>query len=180
MTGVNTTKQQTGEIKNNIKSNLVELNKVRKQPQRCSGKKDVLINSCSESCQGKFSIKILEQYLWRSSFLVKLHNLVSGSFYLRKKLAKNTIFTNFFIRWKPQGMRLKVADYQPATLLKMNFFIGIFQGFWLQISEQLFSRTPFKWLLLQRRIQDLVIMELFCEYNERLKAVNYFHKKAPS
>ena len=26
-------------IKNNIKSNLVELNKVRKQPQRCSGKK---------------------------------------------------------------------------------------------------------------------------------------------
>ena len=39
MTGVNTTKQQTGEIKNNIKSNLVELNKVRKQPQRCSGKK---------------------------------------------------------------------------------------------------------------------------------------------
>ena len=50
-------------IKNNIKSNLVELNKVRKQPQRCSGKKDVLINSCSESCQGKFSGKILEQYL---------------------------------------------------------------------------------------------------------------------
>ena len=63
MTGVNTTKQQTGEIKNNIKSNLVELNKVRKQPQRCSGKKDVLINSCSESCQGKFSVKILEKYL---------------------------------------------------------------------------------------------------------------------
>ena len=24
----------------------------------------------------------------------------------------------------------------------MNFFIGIFQGFWPQISEQLFSRTP--------------------------------------
>ena len=46
-----------------IKGNLVELNKVRKQPQRCSGKKDVLINSCSESCQGKFSVKILEKYL---------------------------------------------------------------------------------------------------------------------
>ena len=57
------TKQQTGEIKNNIKSNLVELNKVRKQPQRCSGKRDVLINSCSESCLGKFSVKILEKYL---------------------------------------------------------------------------------------------------------------------
>ena len=98
ITGVNTTKQQTGEIKNNKKSNLVELNKVRKQPQRCPGKKDVLINSCSESCQGKFSVKILEKYLWRSSFLVKLHNLVPGSFYLRKKPAKNTIFTNVFIR----------------------------------------------------------------------------------
>ena len=63
LTRVNTTKQQMGEIKNNIKSNLVELNKVQKQPQRCSGKKDVLINSCSESCQGKFSVKILEKYL---------------------------------------------------------------------------------------------------------------------
>ena len=63
MMGVNATKQQTGEIKNTIKGNLVELNKVRKQPQRCSGKKDVLINSCSESCQGKFSVKILEKYL---------------------------------------------------------------------------------------------------------------------
>ena len=38
----------------------------------------------------------------------------------------------------------------------MNFFIGIFQGFWLQISEHLFFRTPLKWLLRQRRIQDLV------------------------
>ena len=58
MTGVN-----TREIKNNIKENLVELNKVRKQPQICSGKEDILINSCSESCQGKFSVKILEKYL---------------------------------------------------------------------------------------------------------------------
>ena len=37
--GVNMAKQQMGEIKNDIKSNLVELNKVRKQPQGCSGKK---------------------------------------------------------------------------------------------------------------------------------------------
>ena len=79
MTGVNTTKQQTGEIKNNKKSNLVELNKVWKQPQRCPGKKDVLIKNCSEGCQGKFSVKILGKYLWRSLFLVKLH-LVPGNF----------------------------------------------------------------------------------------------------
>ena len=49
--------------KHNIKSNLVELNKVQKQPQRCSGKKDVLIKCCSESCQGKFSVEIFEKYL---------------------------------------------------------------------------------------------------------------------
>ena len=112
-----------------------------------SWKKDVLINNCSESCQGKFSVKILEKYLWRSSFFVKLHYLVPESFYLRKKPAENIISRNFFIRQKPQGMQLKVADCQPATLLKMNFFIGIFQGFWLQIWEHLFSRTHFKWLL---------------------------------
>ena len=53
----------TWEIKNNIKGNLVELNKVRKQPRRCSGKEDVLISSCSESYQGKFSVKILEKYI---------------------------------------------------------------------------------------------------------------------
>ena len=49
--------------KHYVKSNLVELNKVRKQLQRCSGKKDILINSCSESFLGKFSVKILEKYL---------------------------------------------------------------------------------------------------------------------
>ena len=57
------TKQQTGEIKNNIKSNLVELKKIGNQTQRCSGKKDVLIKSCSESCHGKLSVKILEKCL---------------------------------------------------------------------------------------------------------------------
>ena len=50
MTGVNTTKQQTGEIKNTKKSNLVDLNRVRKQPHKCPGKKDVPINNCFESC----------------------------------------------------------------------------------------------------------------------------------
>ena len=74
---------------------------------------------------------------WEKDVLI--NNLVPGSFHLRKKLAKNTIFSNFLIRWKPQGTRLKVADCQPATLLKMNFYIGIFQGFWLQISEHLLS-----------------------------------------
>ena len=62
------------------KSHLVELNKVQKQPQRCPGKRVVLINNCSESCLEKFSVKILGKYLWRSLFLVKLHYLVPGKF----------------------------------------------------------------------------------------------------
>ena len=50
MMGVNTTKQQTGEIKNTKRSNLIDLNRVRKQPHKCPGKKDVPINNCFESC----------------------------------------------------------------------------------------------------------------------------------
>ena len=116
-------------------------------------KKDVLINNCSESCQGKFSVK----NGWKISLkfvFSKVAQSRSRNFYLRKKPAKNTIFTNSFVRQKPQGTRLKVADCQPVTLLKMTFFIDIFQGFWQQISEHLFSRTPLKWLLLQRHIQN--------------------------
>ena len=62
----------------------------------------------------------------------------------------------------------------------MNFFIGIFQGFWLQISEYLFSRTPFKWLLLQRRIQDLVKhlrCSFFVNIINGLKPLTIFTKK---
>ena len=111
MTGVNMTKKQIGEIKSNVKTNLVELNKVWKHPQRCSGKKDVLINFCSESCQGKFSVKILEKYFWRSSFLVKSHNLCPGRFNLRMKPAKNTIFTHFLL-----GKNLRENDWKLQTV----------------------------------------------------------------
>ena len=31
---------------------------------------------------------------------------------------------------------------QPATLLKMSFFLGIFQEFCLKVSEDFFHRTP--------------------------------------
>ena len=62
----------------------------------------------------------------------------------------------------------------------MNFFIDIFQGFWLQISEHLFSRTPLKWLLLQRRIQDLVKhlrWSFFVNIINGLKPLTIFTKK---
>ena len=31
---------------------------------------------------------------------------------------------------------------EPAFLLKINFFLGIFQGFCLKVSEDFFHRTP--------------------------------------
>ena len=31
---------------------------------------------------------------------------------------------------------------EPATLLKLNFFLGIFQGFCLKVLEDLFHRIP--------------------------------------
>ena len=77
-------------------------------------------------------------------------------------------------------MQLKVAHCQPATLLKINFVIGIFQGFWLQISEHLFSKTPLKWLLLQRHIQDLVKhlrWSFFVNVINGLKLLTIFTKK---
>ena len=49
---------------------------------------------------------------------------------------------NIFLNWGTES-RIQVLLNLP-----------IFQGFWLQIPEHLFSRTPLQWLLLQRRIQD--------------------------
>ena len=82
-------------------------------------------------------------------------------------------------------MRLKIAECQPATLLKMKFFIGIFQGFWLPISEHLFSRTASKWLFLQRSIHDLVkhlgwsfFVNIINDFNFKdLKSLTIFTKK---
>ena len=128
--------------------------------------------------------EVFYQNLWKISlkkFVFRKDALSrSRKFLPKKETGEKHNFHNFFIGQKPQEMWLKVADCQPATLLEMSFFIGIFERFWLQISEHLFSRTPLKWLLLQWRIPDLDKMELFCEYNDLLKAVNYFHKKAPS
>ena len=62
----------------------------------------------------------------------------------------------------------------------MNFFIGIFQGFWLQISEHLFSRSFLKQLLPQRRIQDLVKhlrWSSFVDMINGLKPLTIFTKK---
>ena len=95
MTGVNTTKQQTGKIKNK-KSNLVELNKVWKQPQmlwkkRCSYKQHFW--------KGSFQSKFLKIYIFKKLVFSKVALSCSWKFQeRRKKPVKNTIFINFFIR----------------------------------------------------------------------------------
>ena len=70
-------------------------------------------------------------------------------------------------RWKMYSKSLKktyeevhfskVAGYLSVTLLKMKFFIGIFQGFWQQTSEHFFyKRTIFDWLLLSFPVSSLL------------------------
>ena len=131
----------------------------------------------------KLPREIFSQSPWKISLKKFIFRKVALS-RSRKFLLKKETGKKQFLQISLLGKHLRERDWKLQTvslqfLLKMNFFVVIFQGFWLQISEHLFSRTPLKWLLLQRRIQDLVKMELFCEYNERLKAVKYFHKKAP-
>ena len=73
-------------------------------------------------------------------------------------------------------MRLKVADCQPATLLKMNFFIGIFQVNSLQISEHLFSRTPLKGFC-RGVFRTLSRRSFFVNIMNSLKSLIIFTKK---
>ena len=51
-----------------------------------------------------------------------------------------------------------ISFLEPGTLLRMNFFWGIFQGFCLKVSEDIFYRTPSKKLVhgLFRIIQNYV------------------------
>ena len=64
--------------------------------------------------KGNFQSKSLKKDLWRSLILVKLHYLVPGSFYLRKKPAKNN-FHNFH-----RGVF--------RTLSRWSFFVNIMNG----------------------------------------------------
>ena len=37
---------------------------------------------------------------------------------------------------------MNLNELEPAASLKMNFFLGIFQGFCLKVSEDFFRRIP--------------------------------------
>ena len=121
--------------------------------QRCSGKKDVLIDSCSESCQGK---KIVSSKVSQSRSRKFLH---------KKETSEKHNFHKYLYQVKT-SVNAKVADCQPATLLKMNFFIGmnfltanfrtpIFQN----ISQVAASAEEYSGPC------ETSKMELFCEYN---------------
>ena len=103
----------------------------------------------------KLPEEILSQNPWKISLKKFIFSEVAQScsrkFLPKKEIGKKHNFHKFLYLVKTSG---NVTE--TATLVKMNFFIGIFQEFLLQISEHLFFRTPLKWQLLQRRIQDLV------------------------
>ena len=79
----------------------------------------------------KFAIKILEKYLWRSSFSVQLFTL---RFLPNKEICENCFSPVSFL-----GKNFQERDC--ATLLKTNFFKDIFQGFWLKISPGIFQNS---------------------------------------
>ena len=65
-------------------------------------------------------------------------------------------------------MGLKVADYQPETLLKMNFFKDIFKGFLTaNFRTPIFQNTSQVAASAEAYSGPCRIfkMELFCEYN---------------
>ena len=148
VTGVNTTKQQTGEIKNTIKRVILWAKQISEAATEMSWKKDVLIN-----------------------------NLVPSSFHLRKKPVKNTIFSNFFIRWKPQetsgnateSCRLSACNFTKTELLCRFFkdFDCKFQSTYFP--EHLLSscfcrgvfRTLSRWSFFVNIINDLKPLTIF-------------------
>ena len=133
-----------------------------------SSRRDGLEKRCSsKQLFWKLPKGIFSQNPWKISLKKFVFSKValsrSWKFLPKKETSKKTIFTKFFIRETLQGTRLKVADCQPATLLKMNFFIGIFQGFWLKISEHLFQVAAS--IEVYSGPCQTSKMELFCEYN---------------
>ena len=98
-----------------------------------------------------------------------MHNLIPGSFYLRKKPARNTIFTNFFIR------RLSACNFTKNELLHMyfsriltaNFRTPIFQNtFQVAASAEAYSGPC-----------QTSKMELFVNIINGLKPLTIFTKK---
>ena len=70
-----------------------------------------------------------------------------------------------------------VARHKSATLLKMNFFIGIFQGFWLQIAEHIFSRTPLSrcfWHFILGRIEIYMSRVLWSTWYSKIVEIVFF------
>ena len=116
----------------------------------------------------------LKKFVFSNVALVHV-NLVPRIFLPKKETGEKHNFHKFLYQVNTPGnvtesCRLSACNFDKNELL-LSYFSRILTANF---------KTPLKWLLLQRRIQDLVKMELFCEYNKRLKAVNYFHKKAPS
>ena len=67
----------------------------------------------------------------------------SWKFLAKKETGKKHNFHKFLYEVNTSGSWLKGADCQPATLLKMNFFVRIFQGFFKVLCTPLFWSYKF-------------------------------------
>ena len=111
------------------------------------------MNSCSESYQEKFSVKILEKHLWRRSFLVKLHNHVPWSFYLREKPAKN--------KKAPSWMFLLKLQVLFITCTSSKFIVTHFEG--IAIFDVVFAQIN-ETLCLLSNVTLSKNLEFLCNY----------------
>ena len=65
--------------------------------------------------------------------------------------------------------------HSSTTLLKINFFIGIFPGFLLQIAEQVFSKTPLsRCFLILKRIQGYISRVLWSTWYSKIVEIVFY------
>ena len=104
--------------------------------------------------------EILSQNPWKISLkkfvFIKVAQYRSRNFLPKKETGKKHNFHKFLYYVKTSGNVTESCRLSACNFTKNEFRYRYLQGFWLQFSEHLFSRTPLKWLLLQKCIQDLV------------------------
>ena len=130
-------------------------------------KKDVLINSCSESCQGKFSVKILENIFEEVCFskVTQSHSL---KFLARKESIEKHNFHKFLYWVKTsvnatESCRLSACNFTKNELFHRYFSRILTANFRIPIFRNTFQVAAFAEAY--SGPCQTSKMELFCEYN---------------
>ena len=132
----------------------------------------------------KFPGEIFSQNPWNISLMKFVFSKVpqsrSPKFLPKKGTSEKYNFHKFLYKVKTSGNATESCRLLACHFTKNGLPHRYFQGFWLQISEHLFSRTPLKWLLLHRHIQDLakhLRWSFFVNIINGLKLLTIFTKK---